>query len=143
DYWGGRNMTLPFAGHPCGARRAEEAKNDEDKIQSAYRFLLADLMPFGKNAVIRLEHGGENQSTEHYKTVTFWYGRRGATLVKTDGFQAAGDPGSERAHDYVSPTASAKYALHSRYEWGPDTLEGREIYPTHSEWARTLRGASE
>ena len=68
DYWGGQNMTLPFAGHPCGARRAEEAKNDEDKIQSAYRFLLADLMPFGKNALIRLEHGGENDSTEHYKT---------------------------------------------------------------------------
>src|SRR4029078_1247315 len=60
DYWGGRNMTLPFAGHPCGARNFNEAKDPEDLIQSAYRFLLADLMPFGKNAVIRLEHGGQN-----------------------------------------------------------------------------------
>ena len=142
DYWGGRNMTLPFAGHPCGARRSEEAKNAEDQIQSAYRFLLADLMPFGKNAVIRLEHGGENQSTEHYKTVTFWYGRKGATLVKTDGFQP-GDEGSERAHDYVSPTASKPEAIVSRYEWGPDTLEGREIYPSHWELARHMRGTSE
>jgi hypothetical protein len=141
DYWGGLNMTLPLAGHPCGARKPEEAKNDEDKIHSAYRFLLADLMPFGKNAVIRLEHGGENDSTEHYKTVTFWYGRRGATLVRTDGFQPA-DEASRRAHDYVSP-AAAPYALESRYEWGPDTLKGREIYRPHSELAHKTTGTSE
>jgi hypothetical protein len=46
--WDGRTMTLPFAGHPVGARNAKVAKNEEDKIESAYRFLLADLMPFGK-----------------------------------------------------------------------------------------------
>jgi len=34
--------------HPTGARNLQTAKNDEDKIESAYRFLLADLMPFGK-----------------------------------------------------------------------------------------------
>jgi hypothetical protein len=48
DYWGGLNMTLPFVGHPVGARNTELAVNEEDKIESAYRFLLADLMPFGK-----------------------------------------------------------------------------------------------
>ena len=71
DYWGGLNMTLPFAGHPIGAKSAKDAVSDEDKIESAYRFLLADLMPFGKNALIRLEHGGTNESTEHYETVTY------------------------------------------------------------------------
>ena len=101
DYWGGRNMTLPFAGHPCGAKTEKEAKNDEDKIESAYRFLLADLMPFGKNAVIRLEHGGENESTEHYQTVTYWYGLPAASLVKTDELQI-GDAESEKEHAYVS-----------------------------------------
>jgi len=35
DYWGGQNMTLPFAGHPTGARNAALAKCDEDKIESA------------------------------------------------------------------------------------------------------------
>jgi Protein of unknown function (DUF2961) len=69
DYWGGFNMTLPFVGHPVGARSAQFAVNEEDKIESAYRFLLADLMPFGKQAVIHLEHGGNNESTEHYETV--------------------------------------------------------------------------
>src|SRR5208282_5045725 len=35
DYWGGRNMTLPFAGHPVGAVDAGAAKSDEDRIESA------------------------------------------------------------------------------------------------------------
>lgn len=142
DYWGGRNMTLPLAGHPCGVRLKEDAKSPEDLVHSAYRFLLADLMPFGKNALIRLEHGGENQSTEHYETVTFWYGRKGATLVKTDTFHPADEP-SARAHDYVSPTASGPYAIESRYEWGPDAVEGKEIYPPHREQARSMTGVSE
>src|SRR5215468_6378431 len=98
-------MTLPFAGHPVGARNEKEAKNDEDKIESAYRFLLGDLMPFGRNAVIRLEHGGENQSVEHYQTVTYWYGLPSPSLVKTDEMQV-GDPQSETEHGYSSPEAS-------------------------------------
>ena len=121
DYWGGLNMTLPFAGHPCGARNLKEAKNDEDKIESAYRFLLADLMPFGKNAVIRLEHGGENQSTEHYQSVTYWYGAPAAALVKSDELKI-GDANSESKHSYVSPNASAPYEIVSRYELGIDSL---------------------
>jgi hypothetical protein len=149
DYWGGRNMTLPFAGHPCGARNANEAKAPEDLIQSAYRFLLADLMPFGQRAVIRLEHGGENQSTEHYESVVYWYGAPGATLVKTDELKL-GDPASERAHDYVSPEASAPYTITSRYEWGVDTLPvpgsdrsgNVEIYPPHTDLGRRTTGAS-
>src|SRR5713226_5118397 len=121
-------MTLPFAGHPTGARNETEAKNEEDKIESAYRFLLADLMPFGRNAVIRLEHGGENQSTEHYETVTYWYGLPAASLVKTDELQI-GDSSSEAAHQYRSPQASEPYEISSRYEWGVDTLAEKEIYP--------------
>jgi Protein of unknown function (DUF2961) len=119
DYWGGLNMTLPFAGHPVGARKPEEAINDEDKIESAYRFLLSDLFPFGRNARIQLEHGGVNESTEHYETVTYWYGRPSATLVKTDELKI-GDATSERAHGYSSPDASEPYEITSRYELGPD-----------------------
>jgi hypothetical protein len=119
DYWGGLNMTLPFAGHPVGVRKVEEAQNDEDKIHSAYRFLLGDLFPFGKNARIHLEHGGVNESTEHYETVTYWYGRPGATLVKTDELKV-GDPSSEKSHSYQSPEASEPYEIISRYELGPD-----------------------
>ncbi len=142
DYWGGQNMTLPFAGHPTGARNAKEAKSDEDKIESAYRFLLADLMPFGKNAVIRLEHGGLNESTEHYQTVTYWYGLHHPSLLKTDELKI-GDAQSEQGHQYISPDASPPYAITSRYEWGVDTLNGKEIYPAHTDSGRKTTGVSE
>jgi hypothetical protein len=144
DYWGGRNMTLPFAGHPVGARNAQEAQNAADMIESAYRFLLADLMPFGRNALIRLEHGGENQSTEHYQTVVYWYGAPTPTLVLTDELMV-GDEASERAHQYDSPQASAPYHITSRYEWGVDTVRGAgsEAYPAHTDRGRKTQGESQ
>ena len=141
DYWGGRNMTLPFAGHPVGARNEKEALNDEDRIESAYRFLLADLMPFGNRAVIRLEHGGENQSTEHYETVAYWYGANRPTLVRTDQLKV-GDNASEEAHRYVSADASPPYEFTSRYEWGVDTLNGKEIFPAESDKGRKTTSQS-
>ncbi|MCH5376609.1 MAG: DUF2961 domain-containing protein, partial [Planctomycetes bacterium] len=137
DYWGGRNMTLPLAGHPVGVRRPEDAKNPEELIQSAYRFLLADLMPFGRRAVIRLEHGGENQSTEHYQSVTYWYGLPAPSLILTDELNV-GHSESEQAHEYTSPDASEPYELTSRYELGLD-----RIYPPHTEIGRTTNTFTE
>jgi hypothetical protein len=142
DYWGGSNMTLPFAGHPVGARNEKESKSDEDKIESAYRFLLADLMPFGRNARIQLEHGGENQSTEHYQVVTYWYGSPAASLIRTD-FLKIGDVQSEAAHHYDSPQASAPYEITSRYELGVDSWNGQEVYPAHINLARKTTSTSE
>jgi hypothetical protein len=142
DYWGGINMTLPFAGHPVGARNEKEAKDEEDKIESAYRFLLGDLMPFGRNAVIRLEHGGENQSTEHYQAVTYWYGLPSASLVQTDELKI-GDGASEVAHEYKSAEASSPYEIKSRYEWGVDSLGGKEVYPAHTDYGRKTTGSSD
>jgi hypothetical protein len=142
DYWGGRTMTLPFAGHPVGAPNAKAAKNEEDKIESAYRFLLADLMPFGRNARIGLEHGGTNESTEHYKTVTYWYGTPSPSLAKTDELRV-GDAASEKAHRYHSPAASAPYEITSRYEWGVDHIRGKEVYPAHTDRGRSTTGTSE
>jgi hypothetical protein len=125
DYWGGLNMTLPLAGHPAGVRNVGEATSELDLIQSAYRYLLADLMPFGRRAVIRLEHGGTNQSVEHYRSVTYWYGVPSPSLVETDELDI-GDLAGEAAHRYVSPEASEPYELTSRYEWGPDHYDAAE-----------------
>ena len=94
DYWGGRTMTLPLAGHPVGVVDAKQAKSPLDLIHSAYRFLLGDLMPFGQRAKICFEHGGENESVEHYRSVTHWYGLPSASLVLTDSLDI-GDPQSE------------------------------------------------
>jgi hypothetical protein len=142
DYWGGQTMTLPFVGHPVGARNPDEAKCQEDLIGSMYRFLLADLMPFGRNARIQLEHGGTDNSTEHYQTLTYWYGLPSPSLVKTDEF-SVGDHQSEKAHDYDSPDASEVIEISSRYELGVDHLDGKEIFPAHTEIGRYTKGASE
>ena len=99
-------------------------------------------MPFGKNARICLEHGGTNESTEHYETVTYWYGAPGQSLRQTDELRV-GDPRSEKAHGYQSPNASAPYEIRSRYEWGVDHLYGREVFPAQVDRGRFTRGTSE
>src|SRR4030095_9285473 len=76
-------------------------------------------MRVGNRALIRFEHGGENESTEHYRSVTYWYGLPSPSLVLTDTL-VIGDAQSEASHDYVSPDASTPYEIESRYEWGPD-----------------------
>jgi hypothetical protein len=106
DYWnGGQLSTLPFAGHPT--------------IGSMYRFLIADAMPFGRNARIQFEHGGADESGEHYSSVTYWYGAPGACLMLTDTLDV-GDAADEAKHAYASSDASAVEMLTSRYEWGVD-----------------------
>ena len=142
DYWGGENMTLPFAGHPVGARKPSEAKDPLDLVESAYRFLLADLMPFGRRARICLEHGGTNESAERYRTVTYWYGIEKPFLVPTDVLDV-GDPESEERHGYRSPGASPPEELTSRYEWGVDHVDGEETYPALTDRGRTTRGTTE
>jgi hypothetical protein len=142
DYWGGANMTLPFAGHPTGARSPKEARDAEDQIESAYRFLIADLMPFGKNALIQLEHGGEDESTEHYRTVAYWYGLPAASLVRTDSLNV-GDAASERQHNYVSPDASAPYEITSIYEVGVDRVKNKVVVSPETDRGRKTTGRSE
>jgi hypothetical protein len=149
-------MTLPFAGHPCGTRTIKESENEKDLIESAYRFLLADLMPFGRRALITFEHGGENLSTEHYEAVTYWYGLPSPSLILTDDLDI-GNPASENEHLYNSPAASGIESITSRYELGIDVfpnrniegipgfkdLMGKEIFPAHTEDGRNTRGTSE
>jgi hypothetical protein len=144
DYWGGQTMTLPFAGHPTGAPSPDKALNAEDKIESAYRFLLSDLMPFGRNAVIRLEHGAENQSVQHYKTVTFWYGKPRACLVQTDALHV-GDVDDETKHKWSAVDATPPETLESRYEWGIDwdRFKMVSVYPPSSDIGRSMKGQSE
>jgi len=146
DYWGGERMTLPFAGHPVG-RPVGQMKTDLDKIHSAYRFLLSDLIPFGKNARFTLEHGGANESTEHYETVTYWYGLQSAALELTDEFDV-GDRTSEAEHQYQSPDATPSELLTSRHEVGVDHIPSAdgsqtEIVPTLSDDGRRTKTRSE
>jgi hypothetical protein len=154
DYWGGRNMTIPLAGHPVG-KEAGKNRSDRDLVNSAYRFLVADLFPFGNRAVIGLEHGGENTSRERYAGVAYWYGAPAPTLVLTDQLAVCHEADAKR-HDYMSPTAEPPYTLVSRYEWGPDrdlpswTHEdgqqadgAQQFYPAEEDSVRIMHGTTE
>jgi hypothetical protein len=142
DYWGGATTTLPFFGHPVGAPDPTLAQSADDQIESVYRYLLADLMPFGRNARIQFEHGGVDDSTDHYRTLAYWYGLPGACLVPTDSFHV-GDPDDEARHQYVSPDASSVDTLTSRYEWGVDHFNGMEVYPATTDSGRHTTGTTE
>jgi hypothetical protein len=125
-----------------GAPSAAEAQSAEDMVESAYRLLVADAMPFGKNARIQLEHGGTNESTEHYQSVAYWYGLPGACLVKSDTIDI-GDVGDEKAHAYVSPDASPVESVRSRYELGVDHAGGFEVTAETTETGRHTTGTTE
>ena len=99
-------------------------------------------MPFGKNARIQLEHGGLDDSTEHYRTVAYWYGLPGACLVQTDALHV-GDPADETAHRYASPAASTVDTLSTRYEWGVDHVGATVAYPETQDTGRHTTGTSE
>jgi hypothetical protein len=142
DYWGGRNMTLPFAGHPVGTSK-KDAKNEKDLLNSAYRFLVADIFPFGNRAVIGLEHGGTNRSTEHYCGIAYWYGIDSPSLVLSDHFNPCDAKIEIPEHEYKSHTASKPYLLTSRYEWGPDHQGARMHFPAEQDYVRTMKGTSQ
>ncbi len=142
DYWNGQTTTLPLAGHPVGAPSAQSAQGPQDEIESAYRFLVADAFPFGKNARIQLEHGGTDDSTDHYRTLAYWYGTPSACLVQTDALHVS-DAADESAHDYVSPGASTPDTLTTRYDWGVDTFGGAVVYPPTTDTGRHTTGTSE
>jgi hypothetical protein len=141
-------MTLPFAGHPVGAPSsgAADPRNPaEDRIESAYRFLLSDRFPFGRNARITLEHGGVDDSTEHYRTVTYWYGRPGACLVPSDALHV-GDAADEAAHAYAVRNRDGSPVgvdtITSRWEWGVDHVGTTVIQPTTTDTGRHHAGTS-
>jgi hypothetical protein len=62
--------------------------------------------------------------------------------VETDQLRI-GDSADERSHSYSSPQASAPYTITSRYEWGVDTVNGKEIYPALQDRGRATKGTSE
>ena len=65
DYWGGLNMTLPFVGHPVGARSPQLAANHEDKIES-------DVFEIG-NITSEKKHGYSSPQASAPYTITSRY----------------------------------------------------------------------
>src|SRR4029079_13131369 len=87
--------------------------------------MLSDLIPFGKNARFTLEHGGQNETDEHYETVIYWYGLQQPAIVLTDELNI-GSLAGEESHQYVSPDATEPELVESRHEEGVDRAPSRE-----------------
>src|SRR5689334_21165684 len=90
-------------------------------------FLLADLMPFGRRAVIRAEQTRDNRTLQQYVTVTYWYALPAPSLIKTDSIDI-GNVMDEQKHDYDSSQASSVQTVTSRYAWGIDTF-ATQLWP--------------
>jgi hypothetical protein len=118
--------------------------NPLELLNSAYRFLVADCFPFGRNAVIAMEHGIINISHEHYEGCSYWYGVHDAGLILTDEVIVC-DEESMQAHHAFSVNAQAPYRLTSRYDWGPheDFPMQREYFPAQSDMVRNTYGVTE
>jgi hypothetical protein len=147
DYWGGENMTIPFAGHPTGKKYdSDDLRDEKELINSAYRFLIADHFPFGNRAIIQLEHGAINSHDEHIKGVVYWYGIDAPSLVRSDEFFVCNQKDIKK-YNYSSPSAGKPYALVSRYELGPDHTDplqnkSRMVFPAEEDSVRTMTGIS-
>lgn len=142
EHWGGGTATLPLFGHPAGVGDPSMARAPDDLVQSAYRHLVADAMPFGRSARVRFEHGGANDAAERYRSVAYWYGRPGACLVPTDSIDV-GDVADEAAHRYSVTMGSAPEMLTSRFEHGIDRVTAGVDLPAYSDAGRRVTGTSE
>ncbi len=145
DHWrGGRKSTHPFFGHPVGRMGGKEGDDPLELLNSAYRFFISDLFPFGRRAVIGLKHGPMNDIDEHYEGVAYWYGVQDAALVPTDAIDVC-DEADLRKHRVHCPRAQAPYLLKSRFELGPqeDYPGQREYIPEEEGYARIIKGTTE
>ena len=132
DYWGGQNMTLPFAGHPTGARNATEAagRRGQDRVRLP--------VPAGRPDALRQERPHppgtwrRERSTEHYETVTYWYGLPAPSLIQTDELKI-GDEASERAASLLFARCLRALRDHLALRMGAGHAQRatQEIYPAH------------
>ncbi len=66
-----RSTALPLHGFPI-----YKDNDAETSRASAYRWHLADPVPYEREIRAEIEHGGENQETADYRSATFWYDDR-------------------------------------------------------------------
>lgn len=117
DYWrGGQQTSLPLGGLPSSSNNPPGTDHDGAAL---YRYLVSDSIPYNRHLVVRLEHGGGNQSTLPYRAAVFWYGTPGVSAQASDTL-SPGNVESRASHAYsathehlVPLTAAYEYTVHS------------------------------
>jgi hypothetical protein len=80
--------SAPLNGHPARLTDGSGCGAGQD-CSSAYRLLLADAVPFGRSMRFTIEHGLANEAPADYAATTYWYGKDGPRLRRTDTVAAA------------------------------------------------------
>ena len=125
---------------PSGRRaRARRRRGPRDRVESAYRFLVADALPFGKNARIQLEHGA---STTRRSTIARSRTGTAARRVPRADRRAARRRhlGRGGARLLVPRHASGVDTLDDELRVGRQSVGARRCIPADRHGAHTRRG---
>lgn len=87
-------FALPYHGNP-GYRKEAGGRVST----GCYRFHVTDPIPFYRNLLVGMEHGGFNEYEARYTSVAFYYARPEPALILTDSLDV-GDERSESLHRY-------------------------------------------
>ena len=68
DGWGMRQDQHPFYGCPL-----QEEDFEPGAKATVYRFHIPDPIPFKKSIRVTIEHGNENDRSDYYSSVAYWY----------------------------------------------------------------------
>jgi len=93
-YFENGTFSLPFHGNPA-SRKQDDGRN----FTGCYRFHVLDPVPFYKNILFGIEHGGFNEQQARFTSVAYYYARSEPALVLTDRLDV-GDRESEDSHRY-------------------------------------------
>ncbi len=97
--------------------------NDNINFSSCYRFMLGDLIPFGKDFFFGIEHDDNNiVGGDNYQSVSYLYLYPKIESVLTDSFNI-GDQDSELQHDYCTDVLSYEKNLTAFYEGDNDDVK--------------------
>jgi hypothetical protein len=110
---------LPFHGNPG---RKEDAAGLVST--GCYRFHVTDPIPFYRNLLFGIEHGGFNEHNARYTSVAYYYARPSPALALTDSLDV-GDASSESLHQYEAEGVSWVGESTFYYEGDRDGTVGR------------------
>ena len=144
DYWGGLQHDAAVRRPP---RRREERQGrgcpgGQDRIGLPFSAGRPDALRQERPASIWSTAAPTNPN-EHYETVTYWYGLPGA-LADQDGRtrRSATRPASRRTAT-LRPKLRRRTRSPRATNGASITLNGKEIYPAHTDRGRTTKTASE
>jgi len=113
-YFDRGTFTDPVMGEPVHQSGIAGCPSGMD-CTGTYRSMLTDAVPFSSSLTFGIEHGGMDDVQADYSSTAYWYGRDADAQQTSDSLDV-GNPASEQAHGYRSPSPGTATPLTSTYE---------------------------